>query len=219
MNKTYKFRKQKIYFFESTQQIAAQNTLKEFLYFLKFIGHNRIDFSYSAATNALHQNLSIKENYILDAIPKSLIKDNENNVQDFLGKLDNPFLKELIAELGDLTKAVSSLSSSELKLASFTKTILSSSQFILFEAPEKGLIKSELNLVKKCIEFEAIEKSRIVLIKSSQQILWPEIITHIVSKDENQNFLSSKNPLFETQKKTKTISDQKVRSLVVKKAS
>ncbi len=200
-NKKLTPRQQKVYFFESINKQSNQNTLKEFLYFLKSEGKNRIDFSYSASKNALHADLSIQENYILDAIPKSLIRDNENNLQEFLKGLENPHLKVLVTSLGDLNRKVKSLTLAEKKIASLTKTILSTSKYIFLEAPEVNLSFNQLETVKDCLRYEAQKKGRTVLLKSIKKVLWPEIITDIVSKNEKSQFIITKNSLFNQEKR------------------
>lgn len=185
----------KIYFFENDGKQAATNTLKEFIYFLKFTGRTNIDFSYAAERDSLHQELNIKENFELDSIPSSLIKDSENNVLDFLNQLENPHLKELITELGDLNRKVKNLNSKEVKLTAVIKAILSMSEFIFLEAPESNITANTLNKIKDCIQFEAVERERTVLIKSSRRILWPDVITNIISKNESHQYINTKNPL------------------------
>ena len=74
-----------IILFDPTPKNKYQNNLKNLIYFLKTKGHQgTIDFSHSDGVNSLHPNLSIKENFILDSIPTSLIRDNEKNLYEFL---------------------------------------------------------------------------------------------------------------------------------------
>ena len=213
MNNLAKLNNSKIYFFESGQESNNTNTLKEFIYFLKFIGHKTIDFSYSNDRETLHRNLNIKKNFELDAIPKSLIKDSENNLNDFLKQIRNPYLKDLIQDLGDLGKNINELSDKELKLTSIVKAILSTSNFIFLESPEKNLDNETLTKIKNCIHFESIEEDRTILIKSERRILWPDIVSNIVSKDEKFRFHNIKNPLNNSQNRSLQFSRSKKTNL------
>jgi len=196
----------RIYFFDQNDQNQFfQNTLKEFIYFLKFKGvHSNIDFSYSHFDDTLHCHLSIKDNFILDSIPTSLIKDSEINLVEFIKSLQNHHLKELIFKLGDLKQPISQLSKEQKKLTSIIKVILSQSQYLFLDNPDELISKEDLDQVKKCIRYEVKNNNRIVLIKSKRKILWPEIVTNIVSKDENRNYVDSPNPLFENEPEHKT---------------
>jgi len=73
-----------IYLFEDQQDRANQNSLKEFIYYLRFNGKKGIiDFSYASSVESIHPALSIKENFILDAVPTSLIKNKDDRVLFF----------------------------------------------------------------------------------------------------------------------------------------
>lgn len=202
MNNLRKISKNRIYLFETNSFSNQSNTLKEFIYFLKYTGISNIDFSFSSSRDSLHSQLSIKENFTLDSIPTSLIKDSDNNVLDFLTQLKNPYLKELIVELGDLDRKTSELTKAEINLASIIKAVLSLSDYIFLEKPEDSLSKETLNLIKNCMNFESIERDRSVLIKSSRRVLWPDIVTNIVSKNKNFEYIVTKNPLNQIDKKT-----------------
>lgn len=204
MNNLKKISKHRIYLFEPNSISKQSNTLKEFIYFLKYVGITNIDFSFSSRKDSLHSGLSIKENFTLDSIPTSLIKDSDNNVLDFLTQLENPYLKELIKLLGDLDRKISDLSDSEITLTSVVKAVLSISDYIFLDRPEANLSKATLNLVKNCMNFEAIERDRAVLIKSSRRVFWPDIVTNIVSKNDKYEFIVTKNPLNQINKNIHT---------------
>lgn len=198
MNKLSNLRKlpsSKIYLFEKDTNGNTGNTLKEFIYFLKFSGKSNINFSYASAQDSLHIDLSIMQNFELDSIPSSFVKDRENNISDFLSQLKNPHLKGLISELGDLDRKVKMLTSREVKLAALIKAILSMSEYIFLETPDSHIESHLLDKVAECIHFEANEKNRIVFVKSARKVLWPDIVTNIISKNHKNQYINSKNPL------------------------
>jgi ABC-type lipoprotein export system ATPase subunit len=182
----------KIYLFDSIEQ---SNPLKEFLYFLKYNQVSPIHFSYSSDTDTLHTDLSVTENFTLDAIPRSLIRDNENNLVTFLSELENPYLKDLVFHIGDLKRNIKELTYEQLKITSIAKAILSPSTYILLDSPDKNLSAEILALVKECLSFENQKNNRSILLRSHRKILWPDIITNIVTKNESHQYIVTKNPL------------------------
>ena len=188
----------RIYFFDHEDNHSlSQNPLKEFIYFLKFKGgQSNIDFSYSNLDDTLHCHLSIKDNFILDSIPTSLIKDNELNLNEFIQSLQNHFLKDLIVKLGDLDQPISNLSKEKRKLTSLIKVILSQSKYIFLGNPDELIGTKDLEQIKKCIKYEVENNSRVVLIKSVRKMLWPDIVTNIISKDKNSVYTDTPNPLY-----------------------
>mgnify|MGYP003718815807 CR=1 FL=1 len=191
-------------FDRETQDSRRDNALKEFLKFLKFMTKKTtIDFCYSSGKNSLHSNLSIKENFILDAVPKSLIRDGEDNFKQFLETLKNPHLKKLIHKLGDLKRTTSSLDQGEIKLTTILKSLMSQSEYILLEAPEKEQHYENIELIKKAIQFEVYQRKRRVIIKAQNKDTWLDISGFIISKCENSHqFHCTLNPLLTNQNVT-----------------
>jgi len=186
----------RIYFFDKTENDEYTNTLKEFMYFLKSKGvHENIDFCYANSKDSLHCHLSIKDNFILDAIPTSLIKESEINLNEFIDKLSNKHLKQLIVKLGDLNTPINKLDLSKIKLVSIIKVILSQSKYIFLNKPDESTSNDDLEQIKKCINFEVKQNSRIVMLKSKRKLLWPDIITNIITKNDQHGFNDATNPL------------------------
>lgn len=187
----------RIYFFDNSDRKSNYtNGLKDFIYFLKSKGiYENIDFSYANAEDSLHRHLTIKENFILDAIPTSLIKESETNLSDFIASIQNIYLKDLILKLGDLNQTVTDLDQKKIKLTSIIKVILSTSKYIFLNKPDELLEHKELEQIKKCLEFEVEHNSRIVLFNSNKNLLWPELVTNIVTKNDKQIYHDAPNPL------------------------
>lgn len=185
-----------IYLFDTESSGYQQNSLKEFIYYLKFMGKRGIiDFSYAAASESIHPGLSIKENFILDSVPTSLIKDKEDNLNQTISDLSNKHLIELIEDLNCINRKANELTKEEKKLSSIVKTLLSKSDYIFLEAPEKDLPYEILLKVKKCLLYEVEHHKRCVFIKANTQHSWLDIATDIVSKDKYNQFIKKKNPL------------------------
>ncbi len=178
----------------------ACNSLKHFIYYLKSKGINGvIDFTYSGDIDSLHQELTIKENFILDSIPTSLIRDKENNLKTFLASIQNPHLVEMIKAQGDLGKEIRQLSPMELKMASITKALLSTSEYVFLVKPEHALSIEQINLLKRCIVWEVTHNAKKIFITPQTNEAWMDIATNIISKCEtSSNFIDYKNPLTTT---------------------
>lgn len=185
-----------ILLFDSSTKSYQQNSLKEFIYYLKFLGKKGIiDFSYASANESIHPELSIKENFILDSVPTSLIKDKEDNLNQTISELENQYLIQLIEKLNCINRKTKELSICEKKLCSIVKSMLSNSEYIFLEAPEQYLDSEILKLIKKCLLYEVEHNKRIVFIKPNSRISWLDIATDIVSKDENNCYVKKQNPL------------------------
>ncbi|MEX0798370.1 MAG: hypothetical protein WD025_02950, partial [Bacteriovoracaceae bacterium] len=117
--------------------VFQRNILKEFIYYLKFTGKKgMINFSFSGNEESFHPRLTIKENYILDSVPTSLIKDKEDNFQMTAQNLGNEHLKQLIKETECVNRVVKDLSPEEKKLVGIVKALLSQSEYVFMDRPD-----------------------------------------------------------------------------------
>lgn len=183
---------------ENYQKFFNLNPMKEFFNFLKSYNRSKvIEFCYSYEKDSLHQNLTIKENFILDAVPKSLIRDGEDNFKQFLLALKNPYTKELVFFIQDLNAKIQDLSKEQLKLVSITKSLLSQSEYVFMLAPDEGLRTEAMQIIKKAIEFEAYQRKRCILIKPYNRDLWLDIAEHIIFKcNKSLKYYTKKNSLY-----------------------
>lgn len=185
-----------IILFDPTPKNKYQNNLKNLIYFLKTKGHQgTIDFSHSDGVNSLHPNLSIKENFILDSIPTSLIRDNEKNLYEFLNQITNPYLKTLIEHVGDLDKEVAKLEKPLIGLTAFIKVLISPSENLFLIKPEDEQCHKSINLMKKAINFECQNKSRNFYIHSQKEEVWIDLISKIVFRDSLGQYVETINQL------------------------
>ena len=192
---------QEILIFDATcPERARLNVLKEFISYLKFSGmRSKIDFSFSGHEESAHAALTIKENYMLDSVPTSLIKDREDNFQTTAENLANEHLKKLIEATQCVDRLMSELSVEDKKLVSIVKALLSQSEYLFMDKPDMYLSAELLEKVKLALLFEAKENNRKILIRPAQREKWLDLATHIVAKDDLNRFNSAPNPLCETQ--------------------
>lgn len=174
------------------------NSLKEFIYYLRF---NKIkgviDFTYAAHSDSIHPQLSIKDNFLLDSVPTSLIKEKEDNLQHNIDMLNNETLVELIGSLQPLDRISKELSQEEVKLASIVKALLAKTKYIFLEKPDMDLSLEMINKVKECLKHEVIENNRVVFLKAGNNDAWLDIATDIVTRNENKEYQKNPNMLCE----------------------
>lgn len=191
---------QNIYLFDD-DLASHSNPLKGFIYYLKSTQlKGVIDFSYSDSIDSLHPKLTVKENLILDAIPKSFIRDNLNNFDEIIKKLGNTHLKDMIEFIGNLDTPVEKLSEEKIKIAALMKSLLSEHEYIFLVNPAKFQSKKSIKMIKDCIKFEVENNYKKVLIKSDKRELWLDLATHFITLDMHSKYAKTTNPLLKTGK-------------------
>jgi len=186
-----------IYLFDGiSNNTNPSNSLKEFIYYLKYSGkRGMINFAFSSSSENIHLHLSIKDNYILDSVPTSLIIDKEDNFSQRVEGLQNQYLKELVHATHDIERVVSQLDSSTRKLVSIVKALLSDSEFIFLDKPDCEQPIHIVNLIKKAILFEVENYGRKTFLISQKREVWLDISTDIISRNESSEFIKSINKL------------------------
>lgn len=188
---------QQIFLFDDTYlEKNFKNSLKEFIYYLRYTGiKGVIDFSFSSNSDTIHPKLSIKDNFILDSVPKSLIKNKEDNFRFRLTELSNSVLAELIENLEPIERTISELNCEEIKLASIIKSLLSHSEYLFLEYPDQYLSTKNLKLIKEALKYEVNTNNRKVFLKPFNNDAWIDIATDIITKNEKKEYIKSQNPL------------------------
>ena len=182
-----------IYLFDSKN--GQRNSLKDFLYYLRFSGKRGvIDFSYANETDSLHHNMTIKENLILDSIPTSLIKENEVNLSDFLKEIKNPELIAMIAKVSNMERSIASLDKRTLKLTSLVKALLAQREMVFLVDPHSDLNAEDISLLKKCLNYESLHNNRKIFIQTSDQDCWLDTANIIIGRDAKNKFSEKSNP-------------------------
>lgn len=188
---------QEIFLFDdSFNEKKFRNSLKEFIYYLRYSGvKGVIDFAYSAHMDSIHPSLSIKDNFILDSVPTSLIKNKEDNFRFRLEELKNRSLVDLIMTLEPIERNASELDPEQIKLASILKSLLAQTDYIFLEKPDEGLSVETLAKIKECLSYEVKNNNRKVFIKPANTDAWIDVATDIITKNSKQEYIKSQNPL------------------------
>lgn len=218
MSTLHHLRYKEIYLFKSEQNQFAPNALKCFIYFLRSQGKKGIlDFAFSSSSDSIHAKLSIKDNLILESVTAGLIRNCDTNLIDKINNLENEHLAQLIHTLGPLDVKVEDLPPAGIKLTSIVKALLATTEYIFLEKPDQDLNSEQINLVKKCLEYEAKTQGRKIFIRATNLEIWVDIATDIVESDHGQNYKKQRNPFYNEQKTT--ISKAAPNLSLIKKAS
>lgn len=186
-----------ILLFDILDRKASSNALKEFMYYLKYSGERgKINFALSSSFENVHAHLSIKDNYILDSVPTSLIINKDDNFSQRVEGLKNETLKELVYETHCIDRIVKNIPSTEKKLVSIVKALLSDSEYIFLENPDCGQNISTVKKIKEAIMYEVQHCQRKVFLMSNKREVWLDISTDIVSRSDKNEYIKTKNKLF-----------------------
>lgn len=191
--------RKEIFLFDDTHKSHRfNNSLKEFIYYLRFNNiKGVIDFTYASHSDSIHPQLSIKDNFLLDSIPTSLIKKEEDNLQHNIEMLNNETLVELIEFLNPLDRISHELTNEEVKIASIVKALMAQTKYIFLERPDKDLSLDMLNKVKECLRCEVEENNRIVFLKADNNDSWLDMATDVITRNENREYQKHANMLSE----------------------
>ncbi len=175
-----------VYLFDLKDQ---PNSLKEFLYFLKSKGvRGVIDFSLSTGRDTIHPNISLKDNFILDSVPTSLIKNKEDNLRLRLSELKNKKINQLIELVEPIETSALAYDDELTAVASIIKSLLSESKYLFLVNPEKSIRHEYFEIIKEALLFEVKENNRSVFITSTCNEKWLDLATNIVTKNNNFQF-------------------------------
>lgn len=221
MTNLRKISNRQIYLFDdANRKQKFNNSLKEFIYYLRYNkAKGVIDFTYSSHSDSIHPQLSLKDNFLLDSVPTSLIKEKEDNLNHNIEMLNNETLVELIEFLKPLERIAQDLTHEEIKVASIVKSLLAKSQYIFLEEPDRDLSLELLNKVKRCLTYEVVENSRAVFLKAHNNDSWLDVATDIITRNTNKEYEKSGNLLCElNQRSEQTKIHENVVYLPLKKA-
>jgi hypothetical protein len=195
------------------------NALKEFLHYIKFNGNTGpISFSYASGSETIHPHKSIKENFILDAVSSSVIKNKEDNFREKMKVLRNQKINTLIESLEPIERNCSQYDTESIATISIVKAMLSESDFLFLVNPDEVKTPEVLNLIKECLRFEVETNGRRIFIMSSYPEKWLDLTTSIVQKNKYFQFTKKENAMC-TLKKKETIIHSIQNFALYKKAS
>ena len=189
--------KNRIYLFDSsTAKNRYVSPLTTFINYLKVNNQNAIgDFAHAGSIETLHHNLNIKDNLLLDSIPTSLNKHQDDHLLEEIQKNTNPYLLRLIDFIRPLNRQPRDLCAKEIKIASIVKALMGNNSQVLFINPEQALPVNIVEIVKQTMAYEVKENFRTLYLNSSDPTRWLDISTDIIYRDSHKKFYKEKNVL------------------------
>jgi len=169
--------------------------LKTFLYYLKSMGIYNPSFSYSNTSFVHGPNDTVKDYFLLETSSKNQMTYNDANLNSKIKNIKNTNLSKLLKMIPDLESQLHSLSTFEKQLICIIKTILSESEYIFLNYPEKENNKETITLIKNSLLYEVKNFNRKVLINSTAPEQWLDLATKIVSKTKQTKFKTEENTL------------------------
>ncbi|MFW5871889.1 MAG: hypothetical protein ACOCUT_02175 [bacterium] len=190
MTKVYIFLKpSSICLFDLPDLTVSSNPLRYFIRFLQSVDENAIlDFAYVPDTPNLIDNLSARENILIDHSPPPHMRIKGEDLKDIVTEGNNPHLIKLMDYLPNLDCMPYQLSMEDKKLLSLMKGILSTSSLLVLHSPEKYLHIDLIHLLQKAILHETRFRQKTIVLCGKQTASWQEITDTVIFKNENSIF-------------------------------
>lgn len=178
-----------IYLFTENENENNFSKLNEFLSFLKF---NKVSlpfrFSYVCRSDGLMPELTLNENILMDFSPDSLTTAREFQFQDFLKEQPNRDLEKLYQQIAFPHERPDQSNAQMRKIASLIKALISESQFIFLEEPEKDLDWECSALFISALKDHTARHRQNVFIFSNQLDLWMNHSHQHVIREQDYSF-------------------------------
>jgi hypothetical protein len=174
--------------------LTLVNPLKEFIQYIKFNGWNGpISFSYASGVETILPQKSIKENFMLDAISSSLIRNKEDNFREKMKELKNKKINTLINYLDPIDRYCTQYDKESIFIISIVKAMLSNSEFLFLVNPDEVRSPKAFNLIKESIRYEVEQNGKKVFIISQFPEKWLDLSTGIVERNSSFQFTKKEN--------------------------
>ncbi len=171
--------------FKKTKEDKELCKLKDFIRFLKFTG-NKIPhrFSFVESHGQLLNNLTLRENIILESIPTTLSsKNNEIQLANHIKRTGNVYLMRLFNKLSLLDVYPNKIDDQSRKIVALIQGLLKKSDFLLFQFPEKHLQSDVVDLFIQALNFQRSSTNQTIIVHSNHEDIWLPYANKIVQKN------------------------------------
>ncbi len=148
------------------------------------------DFSYFSKDSELISTLTLKENLVLQGLPKHLGEESEIDIEKIIKNQNNDMLDFFISGIGDLDKHPENATTEEKQRLLFSISLLRKSPFLILDNPEDNLKNLQLKVIQTICNHIKISSSKVFLFTDDAHP-WSEYLTKIIYWD------SSKGPVIE----------------------
>lgn len=174
--------------------------------FMAFIKSQKITspftFAYVGDETNLMPNLTLNENILMNFSPRSLTTEKENQFEEYLNLKQNYYIKKLYNKLIDKDLIVHAANPEMKKIASLIKALITDSEYIFLENPEKDLSENIRILFTKALNTHLELNEINAFIYSSNEELWKPHCSHSVARNKYFQFHIESITVDKTTKKT-----------------
>lgn len=163
------------------------SALKNFLSFLKMNkAMQPLRFSYTDSEGSLIPALSLKENISLDSIPSTVSSTKKFTLEDYLERMDNPFLIKLYHKIELVEDLPYQVDGQTRKMAALVKGLLQKADFLFLDRPEQYLDPESLKVFRNALLHNLQVNKQTLLLTSERPSFWAPYVTKTVSQKRCQ---------------------------------
>lgn len=171
-----------------TSEGNGLSALKNFLAFLKIQKADRhLRFAFTDSEGSLIPALSLKENISLDSIPSTVSATKKFTLEDYLERLDNPFLIKLYEKIELVEDLPYQVDGQTRKTAALVKGLLQKADFLFLDRPEQYLDHDSLKIFRKALLHNLRVNKQTLLLTSERPEFWTPYITKTVTQKRCEN--------------------------------
>ena len=179
-----------IILFKQDQMWKQISTLKIFINFLKYSKQKKpFRFSFVDKEGLLLNNLTLRENILLDSISNSLTSSKESQLKNKLKSLDNEYLNSLFLKLDFLDELPTKVDSQTCKIAALIKSMIQNTDYIFLNEPDHHLDSRKVKLLQRALLLHTKNNNQTIFISSGQQERWVKHATKIVTRGPLGEFI------------------------------
>lgn len=192
MERATKIDKNDIIFFQESKELENYCLLKYFIHFLHSIGIKRpLNFSYVEENGPLIDNLTLKENILLESIPNGLSSTKEFQLYTYLKRTGNIYLINLFNKIKHLEEYPKNTDIETRKITALFRGLVRKADYIMLERPEKHLSEQNFLLFINAMTYQIKNRPQMALINSSSFNPFMNLVSKIVYKDQSEKFIIS----------------------------
>jgi hypothetical protein len=181
--------KASLYLIDQNNHISNANSLKNYIYCLKALNVGfDMKFSHCNYLTTLHQNITLRENFDLEALPGSIVQRQADETLEQLRNIHNPFLKKILQRIYPMERMPHQLTKEEHALACLAKSILNDQHYLFIDNPEQYLSHANLKLLKQCLQFEIENREKVVILTVRSSCNWQDYGYVSIIKDTNNKY-------------------------------
>lgn len=177
------------FLFKKDENTYRSSYLSEFMAFIKAQGIAQpFSFSYVGDETNLVPSLTLNENILMDFSPHSLTNEKIYQFEDFLNLKQNVYIKKLYDKLTERDIEAVNCTPEMKKIASLIKALISETEYIFLENPERNLTENIRILFHKALKSHLEHKEINAFIYTSNEEAWLSQSSFTVTRNKHFQF-------------------------------